>query len=246
MDLEHVADPTPVRLNVRTNRVSGVQLRMNATLRTANSDILGKGIEKRIDKLLTKIDAARLSAAATATAVSKQRLKRSRPVAPARVGRDNKHIEDVLRWNRVTRGVALNYADLNKQASHWLIQEIGTNRSATIYSFDGKTQVRRIPSQRGRRISSGLVFATGPGGKFTPPGAGKNQQLYLRSKVQGAPVVRRHVRTSDDIGSRRSNSIRIRREIPGQHFVRDGGKAGFRQYRKSVLAAARTQFRREL
>ena len=212
------------------------------------TDVLDKsGLDRRMRKLNQDIEKAAARSAQIATKASLRALKHKRDVAPPRIGRDQEHIADVLRWGRPQsdpKAVALNYNTLNKRARHWPIQEIGTNRSAVVYMDEDTVRTLKIPSQRGRRISSSLVFATGPGGVYSAPGSSRNQQLYLRSKVKGAPIIQRQVRTSDDIAARRVNSLRIRKEIPGQHFVQAGGKAGFREYRKSVLAAARTQFRR--
>lgn len=210
------------------------------------TDVLDKsGLDRRLRKMNADIDRAKVKAANTATRVSLKTITHKRAIAPPRPGRNQERIEKVLKWYPVANenAVSLNSQDLNKRAKHWIIQEIGTNRSAFIYVGPDRIFTRTIPSQKGRRISSGLVWAT-KGGELAVPGSSRNQQLFLRSKVEGAPGVRRHVRTSDDIASRRVSTMRIRKEIPGQGFVQAGGKAGFREYRKSVLAAARSQFRR--
>lgn len=237
-------DAAIVRVKKQSAWGSVTTLGLRAKLEKRTDVLDSSGLDRRFKKFAEDRKKAAQTAASLATATSLRQIKRKRPVAPPRLGRDQDHIEDVLKWRVRDGKVVLNGTDLNSRSKHWLIQEIGTNRSVTIYQGPTKQLVRSIPTQRGRRISSGLVFATGPGGKYAAPGGSRNQQLYLRSKVKGAPIVQRHVRRGDDIGSRRGNTIRIRKEIPGQHFVRDGGKAGFLQYRKSVLAAARSQFRR--
>ena len=83
-------------------------------------------------------------------------------------------------------------------------------------------------SSTGRLIPASLAFGTAEGGNFTPAGAARGQQLYLRSRLKNAPALR--------------HPLVITREIEGQHFVQKGGEAGFRQYRTSVLAAARQAF----
>jgi hypothetical protein len=144
--------------------------------------------------------------------------------------------------------------DLPKLAADfppWLVQEIGTGQRAIQSEATAQgagnpvgrprknaEYVKSVPSQIGRRISGHLVWAT-KGGQYTAPGATSGQQLWLRSQVTGAPV------RYDAKAKRYERRMEIHREIPGQHFLRDGGRAGFREYRTSVLAAARTQLRKK-
>jgi hypothetical protein len=88
--------------------------------------------------------------------------------------------------------------------------------------------VRTVKSQKGRKISASLAFGTSPGGQFVPAGAGRGQQLYRRRDLTGSPF--------------RPRRITIRNEIHGQHFVRDGARAGYREYRRTMLGAARRTF----
>lgn len=148
-----------------------------------------------------------------------------------------------IEWKSGRRsGASVVRVDVNKldaAAPHWIIQEIGTGKRATIrrggmgakaaQPGTGSTTVRTVKKQRGRRIGrGGLVFASG--GNYSPPGVRRDEQIYLASQVQGVPP--------------RTAGIRIRREIKGQHFVKKGGQEGFRQYRRSTLAAARSAFRK--
>ena len=156
-----------------------------------------------------------------------------------------------MEWQPNGFGVALNIQKLNTDFPPWLVQEIGTNQraiqgeasatgNATPVGRPAKnaTYVKTVRSQVGRPIKGFLVWAT-RGGQYTPPGAATGQQLYLRSQVKGAPV------RFDTSTNRYAANIKIGKEIEGQHFLRDGGQAGFREYRSSVLAAARTQMRKK-
>lgn len=206
-------------------------------------------LQRRIRTFERQVDAARSRSAKIATDETRKRVKNTRPFAPPRPGRNHEQISKVARWSAIgtgptAAGVALRMNELDSRASHWIIQEIGTGQRATIHAGGrpnpvgrpekDATYVKTVKSQKGRRISSGLVFATGPGGQWVRPGAASGQQLFLRRQIKGVPATP----TKSQAG------IRITREIPGQHFVRDGGTEGFREYRRSVLAAARTQFRK--
>jgi hypothetical protein len=202
-------------------------------------------MKARIRSFSAQVSGAERAAATMATRTSRSSFKRTRPIAPPRPGRhgQGKMINSVVWAPRADGTVGLRQQELNKAAPHWIIQEIGTGERAVTRVANsprpqgrpakGASYVRTVPSQRGRRISSGLVFAS-RNGVFTPPGAARGQQLYLRRQVQGVPATR----------TKSQASIVINREIKGQHFVKKGGESGFREYRESVLAAARQQFRK--
>lgn len=226
-----------------------IQLRVFAKLRDGGQ--LSTELAKRIARFEEQIATARREAAATATAKSKAAVKRIRPIADPRPGRNYEPIQNNLRWASGTSQdqdlVRLDTKSLDQKSRHWIIQNIGTGNSAVVHQAGrpnpqgrpakDSTYVKSIKSQRGRRISAGLVFATGPAGQYTPPGQGSGQQLYLRSKVSGGARGRSAwTRTHSQPG------IIIRREIRPQRFVQAGAKQGFRQYRESVLSAARTAF----
>lgn len=218
------------------------------TTKVSYDGIFGRGpgsIYQRAAKLAQGTEDAAVEAARTANAVSLANIKRTRPDAPPRPGRNDESIERVLRWGPTQAGgVGLNQSQLNARAPHWIIQEIGTDERAVIRSGSnprpvgrpaaGANYVRTVKSQRGRRISSGLVFATGPSGQWTRPGAARNQQLYLRQQIKGVPATPNNSQPG----------IIIENEIRGQHFVQKGAEAGFLQYRTKVLEVARQQFRK--
>jgi hypothetical protein len=208
------------------------------------------GLDSRLQLFMRQERAARKAAAQTATSVSKATVKRVRPLAPPR--RNRYHgLRDALEWKpNATYGVELDMAKLNADFPPWLVQEIGSGQRAIQYEATpqgaknpvgrpktGATYVKTVRSQVGRQISGHLVWAT-RGGQYTPPGAATGQQLYLRSTIKGAPI------RYDSQAQRYQARMVIGEEIHGQHFIRDGGRVGFRQHRTSVLSAARTQMRK--
>lgn len=216
--------------------------RLTVTVTDRQGDTFGAAMARRLNALLAADQAARRAAAKTATAVSRDTWNsrpNKRPVVQQRAGRESTggQMASYVNWVPAQGGVRLDMQELDAKAPHWIIQEIGTGSRATIKQGGqanpvgrpgkGATHVRTVRSQRGR-IIRGLVWAES--GHYVPPGAGVGQNLYLASQVTGVPA-------------RRPN-IRISREIQGQHFIKKGGEAGFRQYQSSVLAAARQAFRK--
>lgn len=211
----------------------------------------GPALDKRLAQFVAQVDFARYSAARTATTVSQRSFRRKRYEAPPRAKREGHgQMRTSIRWRPIGKGASVGLAlqELNNAAPHWIIQEIGTGKRAVQHAGTspnpsgrprkGATYIKTIPSQVGRSISPGLVWAT-KGGKYSPPiRARGNQNLYWRSQVHGAPVY------FDPSTNRTAPGLRISREIKGQHFIQKGGQAGFREYRKTVLAAARSQLRK--
>lgn len=202
-------------------------------------------IALRVKKFQRQMRQIGKDAAAEATRVSRANVRYLRPFEGAqRRGRTSTggRLASFIHWSPVAGGVGLDVDLLDQHAPHWVIQEIGTGQRALMRSAGDKKEPGRpkssdarlvtVKSQRGRRISGALVFADGPGGRYSPPGSAVGQQLYLRSQVTGAP------------SRRGSSGIIIKREIRGQHFIKKGSEAGFRQYREAVHAAARNSFRK--
>lgn len=223
--------------------------KLKLQVRMAHQLDLPKEVQKRVGELMRVSVAAETRAARTATQASRRAVQNRRPFAAPRPGRNHLRISRALRFFPDPDGgeVKLNTGFLDDRAPHWIIQNIGTNQSATLKRGGpsanpvgrpkkGASYVRKVKSQQGRRISSGLVFATGPRGSWSRPGSAVGQQLYLRKHVSGVPF-----------GNQRDRSqpgIRIGKEIRPQRFVQEGVKEGFSEYRSSVLAVARQQFRR--
>ena len=224
---------------------------LSVSVKVTDRGALGSGLKTALTLFLRQEKQARADAAAVANAVSKAQVKRIRPLAPPRSNRYH-GLRDAIEWQPNSFGVGVDMAKLDADFPPWLVQEIGTGERAIQYEATpqgaknpvgrpqkGATYVKTVRSQVGRPISGNLVWATA-GGQYTPPIGARtvNQQLFLRSKVKGAPV-RYNTQTK-----RYEARIIITREIEGQHFLREGGRAGFREYRTSVLSAARTQLKK--
>lgn len=203
------------------------------TIQVSNSGILEQGIRDRLTRFAAADVAAQRAAAATATSTAQASFKRKRDIAPVRPGRSGRgQMTQSIKFSRVANqsAVALRIGDLDKAAPHWIIQEIGTGQSANIFRAeeDGPQvgRVATVPAQRGRRISSGLAWASQ--GRYVPPNAaGGTENLFPRIG-----------------GSNARGTMTIKREIEGQHFIKKGSEAGFREYQTSVLAAARRELRK--
>lgn len=193
----------------------------------------------RLVKFRGELRQAQVNATHAATATSLQALRRTRPTAQPRPGRNDRSIRSAIQWQPWDQGVRLNVQKLDNEAPHWIIQEIGTGNTANLRTGgiglgvgrprkDAVTR-RHVPKQAGRRISRRLVWAD-QGGNFAQYSAGRHQ-LALASQVSGVPY--------------RRKTIVIHREIKPQGFIKAGAKEGFRVYRQSVLSAARTTLTRK-
>lgn len=221
---------------------------LTVSVRDTKGTLGGPDLNRRLKALVDADAAAQQMAARVATARTRATFNyRREPIAP-RAGRSSTggQMRQHLRWVVRNGRVEFDMAEADARAPHWIIQEIGTGKRATIKQggqanpvgrpAKGSTHTVSVRSQIGRRLSGGLVFAT-PGGAYTAPGAGQGQAIYWASRVKGVP------QWSGRRGARdQAAAIRIRNEIPAKHMVRDGGRTGFRQYRSSVLAAARRAF----
>jgi hypothetical protein len=211
-------------------------------------------INQRLGELLDAVDRARVTGAQTATQVSRSKIKRVRELSPPRQNRYH-GLKDAVKWQPPSNSetaVALNLAHLNKNFPPWLVQEIGTGQRA-VQRAGGRPnpigrpsasarQIRTVKSQKGRRISNAFVFASG--GKYSAPRRGVNTDALVPRNLLPIPAVTGAPLRFDPSTRRAAAGIRISKEIEGQHFVRDGAKEGFREYRRTILAAARTQLRK--
>lgn len=176
-------------------------------------------------------------AAALATTVSRGTFasRIPRPVAPPRPGRPTTGglFTDYIKWetSKSHKGfIDFDSGTMKAKAPYWLIQEIGTNRTATILNPPGSVSVR---SQIGRTIPFNLYWASGVGGTATDARTGAfGQQLYLATEVNAASLKK--------VKGRRK---RIRREIKGRHYLQAGGAEGFRYLGETLVADAKRIFR---
>lgn len=192
-------------------------------------------LDKRIKDFTRAELVARQRAAQTAQAVSRAQSPSKRVVVGPRPGRpQTSRLRSNIDWAATSNSslVQLDRAKLDRTNRYWIIQEIGTGQRATIKRAGvtnpagrpakGSAYVATVPAQAGRAIPGQFVWGGG--------GAYGTQNLFARGAVRGAP--------------RPSATQRITKEIHGSHFIQAGAKAGFRQYRPSVLAAARQAFRK--
>lgn len=225
-------------------------LSLTVRIRDNSGALGGKGgrwsLDSRLKTLVKKVEEAATPAAQTAQNTSRSSIRRVRPLAPPRRGRYH-GLAKAIEWNSRDGEVRLNTSKLDTEFPPWRVQEIGTGKRAVERSgkFDqrgrpSKTMIKTVKSQKGRRISSGLVWAT-KDGKYAPPRRGVGgQQLHLRRLVaktdSETPVHNRN---------RAATGIVIEKEIEGQHFIQKGSTQGFQEYKKNVLAAARSQMRKK-
>lgn len=160
-----------------------------------------------------------------------------------RPGRQSTHgqFAENLYWDfKISHGnsvVFFDWEEINAVASnYWLVQEVGTNKTFDIIGGrssvfpSGALQGGKISSQRGRTIPFGLQW--GVGGVYVPPGRKGDgalltplSQLTVPEKYQG-----------------KIGQIKIRNEIAGKHFVKEGGQVGFQFYRTRLVDEYRRVF----
>lgn len=221
---------------------------MTTTLRLKNlhlkdrHDLFGAGLDRRIAKVEAAEKASLAAAARIATQRTRSNFQYRRDAIAVRPGRSSTggKMRTHLKWAVRNGMVEFDVDHADRMVRHWIIQELGTNSRATIRRANdlnpigrprkGSTYVRTVKSQKGRPINVGLVFASG--GRYSPPGTRRDEQLQWASQVTGVPSRRRRAK------------MVIKKEIQGQHFVQKGGTTAFRVYEQSVLAAARQAFRK--
>jgi hypothetical protein len=191
-----------------------------------------------IAQFLTAATKRETQAAKVATDESRSVFQNSpnrsrRPLAPPRKGRPTTAgaFPTLLHWlpDHQNNRIKFDVAAIRSAAPYYLIQEIGTNRTATILNPPGSITV---PSQAGRLIKSiSLYWAPGPGGQPSSPSrrGGGLEQLYLATDLKMGQFSR-------------TRRMRIRREIKGKHYLRDGGIQGFRTLSTGLQADARRIF----
>lgn len=230
-------------LDCALKEVEGSVTKPPFTLRIVGNGRLNATLPEKLKELERANQEALRKGRATAQRVSRSGFTYRRPSAPPRPGRSSSQgkMTKFVDWNIKGDSVALDVKKLDQRVPHWIIQEIGTGQRATITPHGVKLgqgqptkaqkaqYVRTVKSQKGRKISASLAFGTSPSGQFVPPGSGAGQQLYRRRDLTGGSPFR-------------PRRITIRNEIVGQHFVRDGARAGYREYRQTLLAAARRTF----
>lgn len=214
-----------------------LQLQMNLI----NKSNYTKKYNARLDAFTDQVHQAARKAAAEADRVSKKKARAIRAPQPPRPFRTSppgalaKNVDWKIDSNDKAF-VELDVQRLNTNVPWWKVQEIGTGKNATMRKggkpnpkgqvpkgADFKVQVK---SQRGRVIPGSLVFISRSGNAVPFSDRSKKQALVQRTLAKKANLFP-------------TNPVVIRNEIEGKHFIRDGAKEGFRDYKNDVLAAAR-------
>lgn len=209
---------------------------------------LDKGLRNDIKRFEKEARSAAKHAATAATKGSRSQYETSsdlgrsrratmkpRPTRPTTEGTFASHIK----WQPTNNPymVSIGAAELQKAAPYWLIQEIGTGKSAQMGKAglhkarggQGRHGARQpgnitIKSQKGRRIDVGLVW-TGGDGKKTDNLAHRSDHIPgpgEKSPPRGEP--------------------RITKEIKGKHYIRTGGLRGRTAYKEGLKAAFKSAF----
>lgn len=195
----------------------------------------------RANQFAARVATYEADAAKEATAESRivyARWHSGRPVAPARKGRPTTggQFGDLLLWEPSGNGlVEFNFAGLKQRAPYALIQEVGTGQSAAILNGPMAGSLS-VPSQRGRRISPSLMWADAAGSSSSRPMTGKNRAAQ---SIGSNGMQQLFERPAGQFG----RAGRIRREIKGKHFIRDGGVVGYNLLRERLIADFRKTFK---
>lgn len=189
----------------------------------------------------TEADAAK--EATSESRVIYSRWASGRPLAPARKGRatTSGQFADLLTWSRTGAGVIeFDLAGLQALTptssgaySYALIQEIGTGQTASIIGDKSFS----VPFQTGRRISPNLFWSSSESGGASRPMTMRNRQALQRSGGMGMEQL--FLRPAGQF----ARAGRIRREIKGKHFIRDGGMAGYEMLRQRLAEDFKSSFR---
>lgn len=197
------------------------------------------------------------AAAKAATAESRLMYSRwhsGRPLAPPRRGRPTTdgQFANYLQWQANSYGlVNFELAALAARAPYWVIQEIGSGRTARILNPPGGVAVR---SQIGRKLPYGFYWADAAGGAPTAPTGPTKRDIPSPFASPGRRVLAPPggligqqqlfaAPTTGWRGSRGSSPGRIRREIKGKHFIQAGGREGFAVLSEQLLADFNKTFR---
>lgn len=217
------------------------QLKLQMNLVDRNRGTFSKKFDARLIDFEQRVQQAARKAAGEANRVSKQKAKPVRPPAPPRAGRTSPPgaLAKAIDWHIDPTDdafIVLNQAAMDSTVKWWRVQEIGTGKSATVRKGGQPNPRGQVPkaatfrvqvkSQRGRLLPGHLVFASRAGNAQRFSDRSKRQALVPRSVAKNSVNVPVRLRT-------------IKNEIEGKHFIRDGAREGFRDYRSDVIAAAR-------
>lgn len=168
-----------------------------------------------------------------------------RPIAPSRKGRKSTEgrFASLIEWQADAYGmIRLDRETLQEAAPYWIIQEIGTGQSAlSLYPEEEFA----VPSQIGRQLPMGFYWGnaggTNPTGNVSmsrrnipAPFASPGRRMHPGGAIVGQQqLYPAYMAPPGELILARG---RIRREIKGKHFIRDGGIAGYDLLRERLLA----------
>lgn len=200
-----------------------------------------KKYDARLDSFIDRVHQAARKAAVEAERVSKKRAKgvrapqAARPFRTSGPGALGKSID----WKIAANDKSFVELDINRLDSNvpwWRVQEVGTGKSAVMRRGGKPNPQGQVPkgadfkiqikSQKGRIIPGSLVFVSRNGNAQKPSDRSRRQALVQRTQAKNAAFIP-------------TNPLVIRNEIEGKHFIRNGAREGFRDYKNDVLAAAR-------
>lgn len=205
-------------------------------------DTFIKDMDRSIASFQRRAQAATQRAARQATEASRRRFRSKlsgREVTPSRSGRRStggafaQSIDWAPSFTPGQMRVDLQTTKLAKAAPYWLIQDVGTGKSATLKSHGrtGAVSARSvsIKTQVGRRLPAGLVWTAMTGG-------GRRDQIVPRSTA-GIGF------EADAQGNYpRYKRIKILEEIKGKRYIQAGSDAGYAQLRGDLDKIFKSEF----
>lgn len=200
--------------------------------RLIDRQTLTRGLKAEIDAFedMTARSARRAARVATQSSQQRWRSKLSkrattgpRPRRPTTQGT----FANFISWQPVADGqrVSAQVGKLAKVAPYWLIQEIGTGKSAKV-AVGGKGRLRGGQGRDGPR-EQGNVSVKPQAGRPIPSGL-----------VWGG----NNPKTDQIIPGPRRKPIVIKEEIKGKHYLRTGGNAGFAVFHQDLGNDFRSAF----
>lgn len=237
---------------------------LTVSVRDTKGTLGGPDLNRRLKALVDADAAAMRMAARVATASTRANFSyRREPIAP-RAGRSSTggRMKQHLLWTVRNGRVEFDMAEADARVPHWIIQEIGTGQEARVGLIGGKEMSVEVPSQDGRDLPDGFIWADGAvslmseGGKFQSVVGGTSRRVGASKRRVPAPFG--HGRDRPGMmdqqnlypiamlppgqAYRQTRGV-IHREIKGKHFVRDGGIEGNSLLRSALLSDFEDTFR---
>lgn len=134
--------------------------------------------------------------------------------------------------------VEFDLVGLEGRAPYALIQEVGTGPGSSARILNGgRAGSISFPSQIGRNLPRHLYWGDTAGATPSRPMSGKNRAALQSAGAIGMQQL--FERPAGQFG----RAGRIRRDIKGKHYIRDGGIAGYDLLRERLEADFRKTFK---